>query len=51
MHADIKVGYISVAYKELPPEISFKIREMCRIARYYPNNNSEEENWSGEDLI
>ena len=51
MHADIKVGYVSIPYKNFPPEIKYKIDEMKRMARYYPDPNPESNKWEGDDLM
>ncbi|MCH8318606.1 MAG: hypothetical protein IIA88_08935 [Bacteroidetes bacterium] len=51
MHADIKVDYVSIPYKNFPPEIKYKIGEMKRIARYYPDPNPESNRWEGDDLM
>lgn len=50
MHADIKVGYISIPHKTLLPEINYKIDKMKRIARYFPDPDPESNKWEGDDL-
>lgn len=50
MHADIKVGYVSIPHKRLPPEISYKIDKMKKIARYFSDPDPESNKWEGSDL-
>lgn len=49
-HSDIKIGYIPERGKELPSEVSKKINDLTKLARFYIDPNPNSNYWEGNDL-
>lgn len=50
-HADIKIGFVVEKGKELPSEISYKIRKITEKSRFYIDPNPDLKDWKGKDLL
>ncbi len=50
-HSDIKIGYIPKKGEELPSEISKKISDLTKMARFYKDPNPSAMEWTGQELI
>ncbi len=49
-HSDIKIGYIPKRGEQYPSEISKKIKDLTKLARFYIDPLPTSNEWIGEDL-
>lgn len=50
-HADIIFEHTPKRGEQLPAEVSYKIRELTKKARFYEDPQPEHEDWSGDELV
>lgn len=50
-HADIRIGYIPKKGEELPSRFRKKVDDMVKYSRFYPDPDTDKQNWTGSELI
>lgn len=50
-HADIKIGFIPEKGQQLPAQISYKIENLIKLARFYPDPYPKNRKWTGKKLV
>jgi hypothetical protein len=49
-HSDIKIGHVVERGKELPAEVSKRIKDLTKVSRLYDDPNIDSEDWLGNEL-